>query len=1179
MLPRYTWLSRLAASMQVLVNATEVTTVQQTISVRTTVIPTRQSNGTCLWRRPDASPRSSYVIPGASFSALLRTPSRAATCNGPIAATVISCTDSQGRTGTCSYDAATDRLTLLDLSNGTLFVVNVAATDPCGVTANLQSVVALVVAGAMPSSVTTPYGDVDCRPLSLCRNDVGARTLPRGQPPVCTRLDVLDGPGPPLPNVKRVCLAVTAQADGCSGSSTKGRLVAVAFDASAWGVTAGQLTVTGEGIQPLGAPCKASGNDSYPQRLTQCGTPPLALTVPGVAPPWYDMAFLVGNSVTWSGGSEANLGCFVLTGPVGSELTFSSGGGWSFGAIYNGTDAAQGQSPNLTRVDAQICNRKGEDPYPLPCPVKSLVRARDPVAGDRGGQTSQICTRWRFEGIGEGLWRACVQAESLQPGCAPLPFQGRLGAVFLDSNTFAVPSPGLLTFGPDASLPPLGAVCLPTGSASSLTACGSFSAATVVRQPFNAALTVTAPRWTGGPANSTAFCFTVGEVPRITLGPLGAAVGAVYTEVGVATGAAGRSGMAGRVCPRSAPPPLAPPNPESNVVATRFRPSCNERLPLACVAVALELVDAETVRVDLRVTRTYPLCEASAARGVLQAVYIDSSALVPGVTNPEALSFEDGSIQVTRPTCAAVRGALRCGNTTIPPVGAAPLSVGFQVANNVSWSSPEAALGSFFITYAGGFDSVGISAALRGWLVGFRVLAEVAPGSSSVPGVMLGRLFTPPPPTLNMSATCPRNIVSTRVPLAAGVPSFQACSAVTFRRVSASVLEVCVGVTDALPQCAKSSRAGALKAIFLTPTDGGLSVPTGSPLDFQGSTALALSQPNCSACLGLAGRSLAVEPLEAALQVGSQTAWSGTPRADLGCFYVTSPGGVDLSPAGNLVVGLLYESTSDSGQIVMTQMVGRVCRPPPPPLPLPLRDPALLTERSNEVPGGLRVCTSVQLARVEPQVLQLCLAVFGNDTVKECRKADDFPRAGILSQVVLSSAFFGVPNVDMLLLESGSLTVRRNSTVKVSPQIGRLDLVVSFADEPAVRWDLDRDPSGRLGCFFVTGTGGLNADNEGLRIRVRYSQLEKPIGKVREAEMEGMLWRNRSRSAVEDAAEAAVGVVLARQIQTAAACNPPPTPAPTKGKLSRRQLLEKRMKVTQGKDTEGPGTVTFAVGG
>jgi len=134
-----------------------------------------------------------------------------------------------------------------------------------------------------------------------------------------------------------------------------------------------------------------------------------------------------------------------------------------------------------------------------------------------------------------------------------------------------------------------------------------------------------------------------------------------------------------------------------------------------CTDVHVRDVDDRTTEVCLAVTTQGVGCHDSATTGTLTGVFFDSNPWA--VADSRDLNVENGTIQFQTPFCTSRSGEKdagrvdRCGPASAAnslrlnnKMAAIELDVGLTLANNISFSAGDQAVGCFFITGPERFD-------------------------------------------------------------------------------------------------------------------------------------------------------------------------------------------------------------------------------------------------------------------------------------------------------------------------------------------------------------------------------------------------------------------------------------------------------------------------------------------
>jgi hypothetical protein len=147
-----------------------------------------------------------------------------------------------------------------------------------------------------------------------------------------------------------------------------------------------------------------------------------------------------------------------------------------------------------------------------------------------------------------------------------------------------------------------------------------------------------------------------------------------------------------------------------------------------CTSVNVKSVDPYTLEVCLAVDDdSSPACSASSTRGQLRSVFMDSRGF--GISDPDDLSIEDGTIELNRPYCKVGTGTagenlLSCQGQNVSggvawPTGAPHFNQAFTVRNAVTWiGARRASLGCFYVKRVDGL-AFSPQASGTGWSVGF----------------------------------------------------------------------------------------------------------------------------------------------------------------------------------------------------------------------------------------------------------------------------------------------------------------------------------------------------------------------------------------------------------------------------------------------------------------------------
>ena len=404
------------------------------------------------------------------------------------------------------------------------------------------------------------------------------------------------------------------------------------------------------------------------------------------------------------------------------------------------------------------------------------------------------------------------------------------------------------------------------------------------------------------------------------------------------------------------------------------------------------------------------------------------------------------------------------------------------------------------------------------WPLAFRLQTPAGPS------FMAGQVFTDAPdPNTNgapLSSRCSRNTVMVRVPQGDNeATTTQVCTVVEVQQRNAHTLEVHLRVDDSLPQCVSSSTRGRLRALFFDSMAFGQLPPT--HLSFQNGT-IRLDPAVCTEptpVVACNGQSIAGLPSGGAnstfFNVGltvanpDEAAWNGARSADVGTLYVTSSNGIALTPpAEGWSVGLVYSDTDGSSSALAAGpnravSAARLCTPSNPRTPTrpcgPLAKRVVSSSWKGKAERGepdatyqqpKKVCTEVEVTRVDDRTMKVCLAT--TSAPPHCHASATHGR---LAGVFFSSYPFGVGEAWELNVENGTIqfetpycTVRKTGFAKkkLVPRVDHcgapeqanslrldphsvpfLDLDVGLTVANDVAWSGTADAS--LGCFHVTG--------------------------------------------------------------------------------------------------------------
>lgn len=315
----------------------ETSTRNQTVYISTTTPPQYQPRPAALWRNASTRARPFY------FGKLQTSPffgfGEADLCTGAVTVAFVSCVNvaaGGGSSATCTYDTASDELTLSALENGDLWKVTVQLVDACNNANTVATTVPVLVsvaaplpanmtassvAAALPTEVVVnnaSFTFVEASPwyhalvssrLPLLQNRL---TAPTAQ--VCTEVQLYATPPPPQlpqetmlapyqqPPGVQLCLAVTRTPVQCAESATSGRLRAIFLDtAGAFGLSSASNVSTVDASIAIAGRCEGTA-------LTACGNWSLNFAELNTMRRPYNLALLI-NDTAWQGTGEKDIGC------------------------------------------------------------------------------------------------------------------------------------------------------------------------------------------------------------------------------------------------------------------------------------------------------------------------------------------------------------------------------------------------------------------------------------------------------------------------------------------------------------------------------------------------------------------------------------------------------------------------------------------------------------------------------------------------------------------------------------------------------------------------------------------------------------------------------------------------------------------------------------------------------
>lgn len=424
----------------------------QTVHIATTTPPNYARRPVALWRNASTPARPFY------FGKLQTSPffgfGEADLCTVTVTVAFVSCHNMAtggGSSATCTYDAATDELSLSALEDQDLWEVTVAITDACGNVNTVSTTVAVLVSteAALPSEVTINNASYAVTEASPWLHAVVSARLPQADnrlsaptAQVCTEAMLYTTPAPPqLPREEmlapyqeppgmQVCLAVTQTPAQCAESATSGRLRTVFLDtAGALGVADAADVQTVDASIAIAGRCEGAG-------LTSCGDYALDYAALSTPPRPFNLALLI-NDTAWQGAGNADLGCFYLrafnlTRPVGDV---------DLAVVYSDVNGAGLASVGLNQVGTAT-------PPSLNPPNPEQGVISDKVMPPPPGHTRSglACIAVEPRVVDASTTAICLRATTQYPGCASSAASGYLETIYMDPTAIGLPDPFMYNF-------------------------------------------------------------------------------------------------------------------------------------------------------------------------------------------------------------------------------------------------------------------------------------------------------------------------------------------------------------------------------------------------------------------------------------------------------------------------------------------------------------------------------------------------------------------------------------------------------------------------------------------------------------------------------------------------------------------------------------------------------------
>jgi hypothetical protein len=372
-----------------------------------------------------------------------------------------------------------------------------------------------------------------------------------------------------------------------------------------------------------------------------------------------------------------------------------------------------------------------------------------------------VCTAVNVTSVDLYTLEVCLAVDDTKPACASSSSQGRLRAVFMDSQGFGASDPGDLSI-EDGTIQLNRPYCKIVDPTLALLACQGQSVSGVAYESqtrFNQAFTVrNAVTWSGT-RRASLGCFYVKRVDGLAFAPPtdGWSLGFTYSDTET-----GRKAVSAAQLCKSNPDPVEPVCPLSNMLVDKSRlkrrrlakdpDDAYSRFHAVCTRLNVTRVDHRKFQVCLqRVTSSFGVCKRPVVSGVLAGVFFDSAAF--GVTRARDLTFENGTIKIATPICLSSTSGLkkqgrveRCGpgphnNLGLWGKSSLVLDVGLTVVETKAWSSTGSSIGTagwsstssafdlgcFYVTGPNDFKPEALA---KGWSVALRY-NDVAHASKS----------------------------------------------------------------------------------------------------------------------------------------------------------------------------------------------------------------------------------------------------------------------------------------------------------------------------------------------------------------------------------------------------------------------------------------------------------------